>query len=835
MILIPIVISQIQDSTTANTDIENLNLENININGAFNTFSIKANGKKCEVATTKSWSTPKGTFKQTSNGTSIPCTNGFFCPENTFQPFYCCEGFYCPTPGEIIPCSSGNYCARGSIKEESCWNLAYCPAGTTKPFRFGMIIAILGALILLAAAFSIKKKLDIQQAVRNRLQIEMVKDYKSKQGTEPLKRNKKCLDIEFENLEYKLADGNIIMEGVSGFFSAGKMTAIMGPSGAGKTTLFNLLNGKIKKSKGNILLNGKKEDLSKYRKLVGFVPQDDVMIRQLTVNNILSHSANTRLPSTLSSVEKRRKVVQTIEFLGLGHVINTVIGDEQFRGISGGQRKRVNIGMEIVADPSVLFLDEPTSGLDSSTSLELCQILKRLATESKTTVAAIIHSPSPQTFYEFDDIVLLGKGGKMVYFGPTKGVLHYFKELGFVPNRNVNPADFAIDVISGNIPCSWDSDFRTADLYDYWNCYQQGTPLKKIKNDEKAKRMRTIRRKKLQQQSVMTKIVKAFFSVLVDLLEFTVDIVSEMTSSLINFIRFFTMMNDPIRNTPNIFYQYIYLLKRSLQQQLRSSKQFISDSIIHFIAGLIVSVSIQDNKYLGRLPEQVCSLAPFMTRYLCNIPRDDLPLGIMLIVLGVLFAGQATATYTFGDERSVFFRDTSSGMPTSAYFLAKFTADLPRILIASLFYTLSLTVFLDYRSQFFVLMIINLFVYLNAFAFGYLLSVLFDKKVVGIMCAGNALLWAFLFGGVSPTLELVQSSFGGLQVLWSLSTARWGIEAFYIKEVSARSWVELSGPYAHNYDKNNLVLCFVRMLFISVLWMFFAFVALKLRHRRKQK
>lgn len=121
----------------------------------------------------------------------------------------------------------------------------------------------------------------------------------------------------------------------------------MGPSGAGKTTFISLLTGKAKRTSGRVKINGKLEELNQYRKLIGFVPQEDVMIRILTVRDILTHSALCRLPADWLISHKKDKVLRTINFLGLSHVMDSIIGDESNRGISGGQRKRVNIGMEV--------------------------------------------------------------------------------------------------------------------------------------------------------------------------------------------------------------------------------------------------------------------------------------------------------------------------------------------------------------------------------------------------------------------------------------------------------------------------------------------------------
>ena len=127
--------------------------------------------------------------------------------------------------------------------------------------------------------------------------------------------------------------------------------------------MMNILSSKVQNTSGTILVNGVEERISKYKKLVGFVPQEDVMLRKLTVREVLDHSASLRLPSNWSRAQRKQFVDDVVSLLELGHIQNSVIGDEAERGISGGERKRVNIGIELVSDPYVLFLDEPTTGI----------------------------------------------------------------------------------------------------------------------------------------------------------------------------------------------------------------------------------------------------------------------------------------------------------------------------------------------------------------------------------------------------------------------------------------------------------------------------------------
>jgi ABC-type multidrug transport system ATPase subunit len=225
-------------------------------------------------------------------------------------------------------------------------------------------------------------------------------------------------DIEFENIGMTLPTGQTIMEGVSGKFMSGTLTAIMGPSGAGKTTILSLVTGRSKKTHGSITVNGNVvSGLAKWKREVAFVPQDDVMHTDLTVRENIMFNARLRLPREWTEDEIREHVDWILDTLEIDHIQHTVVGDTRKRGVSGGQRKRVNIGMELAAFPSIVFLDEPTSGLDSTTATELVQLLKKLAQAHHLTIAAVIHAPTPRAFEQFDMLLLLQKGGRTAYFG----------------------------------------------------------------------------------------------------------------------------------------------------------------------------------------------------------------------------------------------------------------------------------------------------------------------------------------------------------------------------------------------------------------------------------
>ncbi|KAI3375501.1 hypothetical protein L3Q82_003831 [Scortum barcoo] len=176
---------------------------------------------------------------------------------------------------------------------------------------------------------------------------------------------------------------------------------------------------------------------------------DDVVMGTLTVRENFSFSAALRLPSSVSQEEKEKKVNRLIQELGLSRVADSKVGTQLIRGISGGERKRTNIGMElIIIDPSVLFLDEPTTGLDASTANSVLLLLKRMANNGRTIILSI-HQPRYSIYRLFDSLTLL-VNGKQVYHAPAQAALEYFSEIGYTCEPHNNPADFFLDIINGD-------------------------------------------------------------------------------------------------------------------------------------------------------------------------------------------------------------------------------------------------------------------------------------------------------------------------------------------------------------------------------------------------
>ena len=236
---------------------------------------------------------------------------------------------------------------------------------------------------------------------------------------------------------------------MSGCVLPGHFLSIIGASGAGKTTLLNYLSGRLVSENlnitGDIKVNGRdKKEVPGYRVFSAYVQQDDVLFQTMTVKECIEFSAKLRFNGT--NKERDQKVESIIRDLKLNKCQNTYVGGPLVKGISGGERKRTSIGVELITDPSLIFLDEPTTGLDSYTATQLMTTLKNLA-ESGRTVIQTIHQPNSDIYETFDKLMLLA-AGKIIYFNDSSKAVDYFAGITFKCPSLTNPSDFFMSIMS---------------------------------------------------------------------------------------------------------------------------------------------------------------------------------------------------------------------------------------------------------------------------------------------------------------------------------------------------------------------------------------------------
>ncbi|KAK6465476.1 ATP-dependent ABC transporter [Scheffersomyces coipomensis] len=273
------------------------------------------------------------------------------------------------------------------------------------------------------------------------------------------------IDISIENLNLLVQNKNILgnvtfektlLENINATFTANEVNVIMGPSGSGKTTLLNYLSDRLPKTRGSIYKSTGIININNFQTITAkqlshgsaYVTQhDNSLIHNLTVRETLYYQAKIRLP-TREHKYIPQIITDLIRKTELIDCADKLIGSEYVKGISGGEKRRVSIAIQLLSKPKILFLDEPTSGLDSATACKILQLLDTLALENKTTVILTIHQPNQEMFQRFGSLLLLARGGKIIYNGSIDNIKPYFTSLNYTIPSNVNLADYILDLIS---------------------------------------------------------------------------------------------------------------------------------------------------------------------------------------------------------------------------------------------------------------------------------------------------------------------------------------------------------------------------------------------------
>ncbi|VVC91575.1 ATP-binding cassette sub-family G member 1 isoform X2 [Leptidea sinapis] len=294
------------------------------------------------------------------------------------------------------------------------------------------------------------------------------------------------VDLAFTDLTYKVQEGRksnekIILKSVSGRLRSGELTAIMGPSGAGKSTLLNILTGyKTSGMEGSITVNGMERNLSSFRKLSCYIMQDNQLHGNLTVEEAMKVATSLKLPSTTSKEDKEEVIQEILETLGLSEHHKTMTSN-----LSGGQKKRLSIALELVNNPPIMFFDEPTSGLDSSSCFQCISLLKTLARGGRTIICTI-HQPSARLFEMFDHLYTLADG-QCVYQGSTGRLVEWLGSLSLQCPSYHNPASFIIEVSCGEYGDNTGKLVRA--IENGKNDIRNGVPFPKLANYNNQKDM----------------------------------------------------------------------------------------------------------------------------------------------------------------------------------------------------------------------------------------------------------------------------------------------------------------------------------------------------------
>jgi ABC-type multidrug transport system ATPase subunit len=267
-----------------------------------------------------------------------------------------------------------------------------------------------------------------------------------------------CLDefaLDIEKRALRKRWNKTILRPLTAEFRPGSLNVIMGPSGSGKTSLLNSMAGRLKddistryKKSGAMTFNGAEPSQDVVHSICSFVTQDDdALLASLTVRETLRYAAGLRLPKWMSKEQKMQRAEEILLKMGLKDCADNLIGNDLIKGISGGEKRRVTIAVQILTEPRVLLLDEPLSGLDAFTALSIVDVLRGLSHEGRTLIVTI-HQPRSDLFAHFGNILLLARGGFPIFAGPAGNMLPHFAAQGYECPSHINPADFALDLIT---------------------------------------------------------------------------------------------------------------------------------------------------------------------------------------------------------------------------------------------------------------------------------------------------------------------------------------------------------------------------------------------------
>ncbi|KAK1461233.1 hypothetical protein CMEL01_14869 [Colletotrichum melonis] len=518
----------------------------------------------------------------------------------------------------------------------------------------------------------------------------------------------------------------MILQNVTGSIDRGTLTAVMGGSGAGKSTFVNVLMGKTKNTGGTVAVNSSPDKLKRYKKVIGYVPQDDIVLPELTVYENIVHSAKIRLPQTWSTADIESHVDSVIDCLELSHVRNSLVGSVAVPVISGGQRKRVSIGMELASAPMAIFLDEPTSGLDATAASSLMRTLKAVA-RLGITVIVIIHQPRTEIFENFDNLILLGNG-QTIYEGPQAEVQDYFEGLGFGFPKHSNHGDVVTDIITGN-----GRDYK-----------QMGEISKDSLISKWSDHRQSLAPKERHASSIMSN----------------------------------NGIYAAIKHRGAPLYRQAWLcLRRAILQQYRTKAAFWAEMGLAALAGFLLGLAEHSKKgilFTGTFKEPYSILST-------AVDFKSAPELALLVSIAVGLVSGAPGVKTFSEELLVHRREAEAGHNRLAYFLAKVVSVLPRMLFGCLHFTTFLFILTVPVINWGLAFLTNFFYFYCIYGLASIVSMLVRREDAPLFATMISLIVAILSGAAPPLAKVKEWH---LEWLWRASPGVWLAEIYFGQLVS---------------------------------------------------
>ena len=543
-------------------------------------------------------------------------------------------------------------------------------------------------------------------------------------------KTKANIVFEVNRLEYKFNNGAVGLHNMSFLEKSGKIVGIMGASGAGKTTLLNVLNGNLKPSSGEVLVNG----INVHRNngqldgLIGYVSQDDLLIEELTVFQNLYYSAKQCF-GNYSRFQLYRTVLKMLKNLGLYEIRNMRVGNPLNKRISGGQRKRLNIALELIREPSILFLDEPTSGLSSRDSENILDLLKELTIKGKL-VFVVIHQPSSEIFKMFDRLIILDTGGYLIYTGDPVESISYFKSK--IRQANWNDSECPV---CGNVNSEQIFNIVESRIVDE---YGNATQTRKISPKEWCE----------------------FFNQ---------EVGKEKRHSVL--VKRLPEINFKI---PGFFKQFSIFVKRDVLAKLSNAQYMLINFLEAPLLALLLTFII---KYRNISRDNADGYV--------FLDNSNLPVYLFMAVIVALFVGLTVSAQEIIKDRKILKREAFLNLNKGAYLLSKVVI----LLFLSAFQAFTFVVIgnsvLEIHDQYFKYWLLLFAVWVNANIMGLNISDGFKTTVTIYILIPFLIIPQIILSGVLVSFDKLNptiSSPGKIPLYGELFVARWAYEALSVEQ-----------------------------------------------------
>ena len=561
-------------------------------------------------------------------------------------------------------------------------------------------------------------------------------------------KSKACIAFETKEVVYRFKGGKIGLHKMNFREESGNLVGIMGASGAGKSTLLNVLNGSYKPTEGAVTINDidiHSDREGRLNGLIGHVSQDDLLIEELSVFQNLYYNAKLCFDN-LSEVQIIEKVNKVLTDLGLFEIRALKVGNPLNKKISGGQRKRLNIALELIREPAILFLDEPTSGLSSKDSENIMDLLKELSLKGKL-VFVVIHQPSSDIFKTFDKLIILDTGGFQIYYGDPVDSITYFKkrisqadwnESECPTCGNVNPEQ-VFKIVEANVVDEYGNltqvrKFKPTEWYDLYEEHQE-TEKSKI-------------------------------------------IADKLSADLIPEIDF---------KIPNWFRQLKVFITRDVLSKISNSQYILinaleSPIIAGFLAFIIKYYSVDVNNEFGYTVSD----------------NENLPVYLFMLVICAIFIGLTVSAEEIIADRRILKREQFLNLSRSSYLVSKVLILIALSAFQSFVFILIGNSILQIHGMFFQFWLVAFSTWLCANMMGLNISDSFKTAVTIYILIPFLVIPQIILSGIIVKFDKLNPEISNpkeIPIYGEVMTSRWAYEALAVTQFKNNEYEKLFYPY----------------------------------------